>query len=38
MEENTQDVQKNRNKATWNVKKEECDYKEYDGILSVRRL
>ena len=29
---------KNRNKATWDVKKEEYDYKEYDGILSVRRL
>ena len=29
---------KNRNKATWDVKDEECQHKEYDGILSCRRL
>ena len=29
---------KNRNKATWDVKEKECEYKEYDGILATRRL
>ena len=28
----------NRNKATWDVTQEECQYNKYEGILSVRRL
>ena len=28
----------NRNKAIWDVKENECKYREYDGILSIRRL